>query len=237
MKAILVGTYFQILNFLRVKKAFFFSFVFPIFLYLIFTFVWGNHSITYAKFILSGIVAITIASNAMMALGKVIVEYNKNGLTRILKSIPRAYAVQIFALILSRAVLLSFSFLFLLLIAYLVSGVALSTSEILNYEVGIFVGILVFTLIGQIIADVLEDNHSENSISNGIFYIIIFVSDCFYPVTEMNPFLKTLVAFNPITPILHLIRGEEGWIIPIVIELIILLIFFRVLSIKKVQKR
>lgn len=237
MKAIIIGTYYQILNFVRVKKALFFSFIFPVFLYLVFTFVWGNNSKGYAKFILSGIVTITIASNAIMALGRIIVQYNKNGMSRILKSIPHAYAIQIITLILSRIILLSFAFFFLLIIALLISGVALSAKEIANYEIGIFIGIFIFTLIGQIIAEILEDKHSENSVSNGIFYIIIFISDCFYPITELNPALATLVSFNPITPVLHIIRGEGGWCVPLLVEMSLLLIISYILSNRKMQKR
>ena len=237
MKAILIGTYYQILNFLRVRKALFFSFIFPIFLYVVFVFVWGNDSVTYTKFICTGIVAITVASNAMMAIGRIIVQYNRNGMVRTLKTIPRGYITHIASLVLSRIFLITCATIVLIVISFVISHTIFSFKDLLLLEIGICIGVYVFTLLGQIIAEFLEDKHSEGSILNGIFYVIIFLSDCFYPITDMNPAFAMIVSINPMTPILHIMRGEGNWFYVLIIEIILLQLTTYIISKKKKQKR
>lgn len=217
MKAIFLGTYYQVLNFLRVKKALFFSFIFPIFLYFVFIFIWGNDSSTYTKFICTGIIAIITASNAIMALGRIIVQYKHDGMDKVLKTIPYAYFVQMSALILSRIVMITCAVGLLLIFSSVISKTVFSLEELLTIEGGVIVGVYVFSLIGQVIAELLEDSNSEGSIFNAIFYVIIFLSDCFYPITDMNPTIATFIQFNPITQVLHIIRGEGDWHLIIVV--------------------
>lgn len=216
MKAIFLGTYYQILNFLRVKKALFFSFVFPVFLYFVFIFIWGNDSSVYTKFICTGIIAIITASNAIMALGRIIVQYKHDGMDKVLKTIPYAYFIQMSALVLSRIVMITCAAGLLLIFSSIISKTVFSLEELLTIEGGVIMGVYVFSLIGQIIAELLEDSNSEGNIFNVIFYVIIFLSDCFYPITEMNSTIATFVHFNPITPVLHIIRGEGDWYLIIV---------------------
>jgi len=237
MEAILLGTYYQVLNFLRVRKALFFSFIFPIFLYVVFIFVWGNNSITYAKFICTGIIAIIVASNAIMALGQIIVQYNRNGMTKVLKTIPRGYITHMASLVLSRILLISCAAAFLLTTSFVISHVKFSFTDLLLIEIGICIGVYVFTLVGQIIAEYLEDKHLESSISNGLFYVIIFLSDCFYPITDMNPAFAIIVSINPMTPILHIMRGEGNCLYVLIIEIVILQLLVYKISRNKTQKR
>lgn len=237
MKSILVGTYYQILNFLRVRKALFFSFIFPIFLYFIFVFVWGNDSTTYTKFICTGIVAIIVASNAIMALGRIVVQYNRNGMNRVLKTIPGGYIIHMTSLVLSRIILISCAAIFLLMASFVISHVSFSFKELLQIEIGIFVGVYVFTLLGLIIAEFLEDTHSEGGVTHGLFYAIIFLSDCFYPITDMNPAFAMVVSINPMTPILHIMRGEDNWLYMLLIEIFIFQLISYKISMNKTQKR
>lgn len=53
MRAILLGTTYQLLSFLRVKKAFFFAFVFPTFVYVLFSLIWGIDNEDYNNFLLT----------------------------------------------------------------------------------------------------------------------------------------------------------------------------------------
>lgn len=237
MEAILIGTYYQILNFLRVRKALFFSFIFPIFLYVVFVFVWGNDSVTYTKFICTGIVAIIVASNAIMAIGRIIVQYNRNGMVRILKTIPGGYLTHMSSLVLSRILLITCATIVLIAVSFVISHTIFSFKDLLLLEIGICIGVYLFTLLGQIIAEFLEDKHSEGSILNGLFYVIIFLSDCFYPITEMNPAFAMIVSINPMTPILRIMRGEGNWLYVLITEIIILQLSVYMISKKTTQKR
>lgn len=141
------------------------------------------------------------------------------------------------ALILSRIILISCAAILLLLLSYIISGLTISWYGLLRVEFGIVIGMYVFTLLGLLVAELLEDKHSESSISNGIFYAIIFLSDSFYPLTEMNTAFGLVVAVNPITPILRFMRDESGWMLPFLIEIVILQTAVFYISKHKIQKR
>lgn len=237
MKAILKGTYYQLKNFFRVKKALFFSFIFPTFLYVIFTFVWGNNSESYSKYILTGILGITIVSNAIMSLGRILVEYNRTGLAKLLKSIPHGYSTHLLCLFLSRFVLISIAFLVLVAVTSILSKVTLTIYDICWAEFGIFLGLFLFSLLGFIVSNLLEDRFSDNAVSNIIFYPIIFLSDAFYPLTEMNQTLNFAVVLNPLTPILRLIRQEDEWLLPTIIWIGGLLIVYTLICKRLKQMR
>lgn len=237
MKAIAIGTYYQILNMLRVRKAFFFTCVFPIFLYILFVYVWGNDTTEYTYYIISGIVAITVVSNSLMAISRVALQYDLSGITKVLKAIPNAYNIQIIALILSRFIILSFSFALLALCALLFSGYALTLRSIVLVESGILLGIFLFSLLGIVIGILLEDKHTETTVTNGVFYIIIFLSDAFFPLSEINPLLDIPIEINPITPILNLMRNDGDWVLCSGIWIILLLICYHVVSKQIKSKR
>lgn len=226
IKAILLGTYYQILNFLRVKKSLFFTCIFPVFLYILFTFVWGNNSEDYSLYIISGIIGITVVSNSLMAISKVILSYNTTGMVKLLKSIPNAYAIQIIAIILSRFIVISISFCCLLIFALITDNITLSFTYILHVEVGMLLGIGLFTLLGLVIGEGLEDKHSDSVFTNGIFYVTLFLSNAFYPLSEMTPELSIPITINPITPILNIMRMNGSWTISLALWYIFLSIVF-----------
>lgn len=238
MKAILLGTYYQILNLIRVRKAFFFSFIFPLFLFCVFVFVWGNDSVVYAKFILTGIIATISLSNSMMAIGRIIVQYNKDGMARLLKSIPFAYEKHLVVLIFSRVIFLIVASFFLVTFSVLVMSLSFSVKEILDMLLGVVTGVFFFSLLGLIVAELLEDKDSEGDVlTNGIFYLLIFMSDCFFPVSEMHYALGLVVTWNPVTPILHVLRDESGWCFVLLSELLLFVVGSLLLSRRTVQKR
>ena len=72
---------YQLLIYLRIKQAVFFSIAFPVFLFVIFGNIWGVNE-GYIPFLLSGIIGMTIASDGLFAVGPVIREYYTNGLIK-----------------------------------------------------------------------------------------------------------------------------------------------------------
>lgn len=221
IQSLCYGLWLQILNFLRVRKALFFSFIFPIFLFLVYTTLWGQSSEEYARFILSGILAVTIISNSIMAIGQIIVTYQRTGISKMLLSIPGAFPVQLFALAFSRIILISLAYLLLISISYLASGLHISIGDFLWGELGVVAGTILFSSLGMIISLILENRHSENNAANFLFFLFMFVSDAFYPVTEMNPVMGWIISLNPITPVLQIIRHQEGFLQPYFIWIII----------------
>lgn len=213
MKTILLATYYQICNFVRVKKAVFFSFVFPVFLYVIFTFVWGNSTERYSKFLLTGIIAITIVSNSILSIGNVIVQYYQDGLIKLFKILPYSFNKHLSTLILSRIILMFIAVSILITFSFVVTKLTLSLEDLSYIFLGIIVGMFIFSLIGILVAEFFDYSDGNSGAANLFFYVLMFLSDAFYPITEMNPVLGKFIRLNPMSPILNLIRhkGEYWW--------------------------
>ena len=137
MKTIIIGTYYQILSFLRVKKAFFFAFLFPTFIFTVFSLVWGGENEDYSKFLLTGVIVLTTASDALFSIGGVIASFYRTGLIRFFKVTPYSYTKHIIALICSRIIIVLFSTAIVLLVAYILNGTKLSCNEILYLIAGL----------------------------------------------------------------------------------------------------
>lgn len=208
LRAITYGTVCETRSFLRVQKAFFFTIVFPIFLYVVFVMIWGNDTPEYSRFLLTGIIAITVVSNSILAIGDVIVKYYENGMFRVFKTLSYSFNYHIISLVLSRLVMMIAATIFLLLFALIFNHLTFTPKELLQIVCGVVSGMILFSLIGILLGEFVESKKSENTVMNSVFYIIIFVSDSFYPVSEMNPSLSYILNINPITPILNMMRGS-----------------------------
>lgn len=95
----------------------------------------------------------------------------------------------------------------LLLFSFIYNHMAFTITRLLAIVVAIFLGMVLFSLIGALLGEFVETKKSDNTIMNFLFYIFIFVSDAFYPASTINPAFSRIFAFNPITPMLNIMRG------------------------------
>lgn len=208
MKTIFIGTYYQLKTFLRIKKALFFSFFFPSFSYVIFSMVWGFDNPDYKEFLLTGIITLTVVSDSLFSIGSVMVEYYQNGLIKFFKVIPYSFNKHLIALFLSRIIIIIFSVILVLIIAFVFDHIIFSYLEFLYVSIGVISGIIMFSFLGIIIAALTKENTQSLSITNVLFFSIIFLSETFYPLGEINKAFTKVIMINPITPILKLTRGK-----------------------------
>jgi len=236
MKSIIIGTYFHLLTFLRVKKALFFAFFFPSFIYVLFSQIWGVGNEDYQIFLLTGVIVMATVSDALFSTGNLIANYYQSGFIRFFMVIPNSFVKHISTLIISRIIIVLLSSIIIFVVAYLISCLKFSLSDILFVLSGISAGLLIFTLIGLIIAEIVKDPLANTGISNFIFFGILFLSNTLYPLTELNPALKKVVLFNPMTPVLELTRGALH-IVPLVIWIVALVMIQSIIFVKNRLKR
>jgi ABC-type polysaccharide/polyol phosphate export permease len=236
MKTIFLGTYYQVLIFLRVKKAVFFTFFFPCFIYVIFSLISGIDNEDYQRFILTGIIILTTASDALFSIGSTIIDYYKSGLIKFFKVAPYSFIKDVCYMIISRIIIVLASSAIIFVIAYFMSSIKFSLREVVYVISGIFAGLFIFGLLGLIIAGISKEHSANNAILNTVFYIAIFLSNTFYPLTEINPAFETVVMFNPMTPVLGLTRGTPD-IFPLMAWITILIFIQSVFFVKSRIKR
>lgn len=232
MRALIIGSYLHILTFTRVKIALFFSFFFPSFIYVIFTMIWGSDSEIYQRFLMTGIIIMTTASDGINSIGTVIKEYYRSGMIKFFKAITYSFSMNVVALLVSRVVIVILSAIPVIILAMMMGQLSFTTGELFFILSGIIVALVIFALIGVIATELLP----KAPLSNIIFYAVIFLSNTFYPLTDFKPAFETIVSFNPITPALNLARGDFQFV-PVMIWVGVLMIIQVIVYVNSKVKR
>lgn len=201
-----VLTYFQLLIGLRIKQVFFFSVVFPVFIFVLFSFIWntdGDPQIT--RFFLSGILMAACVSEGIYALSNTFKKYVLSGFILYLqKMFTRSTVVLYFlALVISR-----------LLVFACISGVLIAISVfffnlrdmafILRLLAVLPVCIFIFSFLGLALSFTGIKN-IEHSLNHIVFYLVVFTSDAYFPASR-SPFVGYIGNFFPLNSLLRLVR-------------------------------
>jgi|TARA_B110001450_G_C17614217_1_gene478555 hypothetical protein len=218
IKTLIYSTYYQLLIFTRLKQALFFTITFPVFLFIVFGSIWGAENKEYISFILSGLIGMTVMSDGLFAVGSVIKEYYDNGLIKYFRKLPFNILIHFSGLIISRVISLLFTVLLLCIASSLVFDYSVSFIEVKNFIFGIFIGLFLFSFLGLLITfSGIKEN--GKGLINIVYFLILFTSDAFYPVSEFNDLIGLFGNILPLNDILSILRGT-GFNITIVFWLI-----------------
>lgn len=218
LRIIAWSSFLQTLSFLRVREAFFFAVVFPVFLFVLFGYIWGEGgSNEYVAFLLSGIVGMTIANDALYGFGPIIKAYRENHLLKLLRVLPMRAELHFAGLFLSRVAVMLITLGLLYLASGLFFGYWPSTAQVLLFLAGVLAGTVLFALLSLLIT-FLGKRNSDTSLLNIIFFFMLFISGAFYPMEEGTALYYAAQAV-PLTHLVNFVRGEWpylpvliGWI-------------------------
>ncbi|MBN1483054.1 ABC transporter permease [candidate division KSB1 bacterium] len=218
-KISLASAYLETVSFFRVKESFFFSFVFPVFIFVLFGTIWGDSYSYYIPFLLSGVIGMTIASDAMFSIGPVIRLYHTNNVIKFLRNLPMNILSHFFGMLLSRILALGLAIFLVSTTAALIFKFRPSMSECSFYMVGSILGVMLFSFLGLFLSS-FSNRQSGRGFINLLFFVMIFLSGCFYPVQRLPVFLQHIAQFLPLTHLLEFIRQDTrviwyliGWIL------------------------
>lgn len=208
MNVLRQSVYYQLLIFLRIKQAVFFTVAFPVFLFVVFGSIWGAQHDGYVSFLLSGVIGMTVASDGLFAIGPVIKEYYSNGLIKYLRKLPFNILLHFMGLVVSRIIALLFIVFLLCITAFFMFDYSVTSLEIVNFTAGIFLGLLVFSFLGLTITFSVMKQGTDRGITNFIYFIILFTSNAFYPVGEFNKSIGYIGNSLPLNHLLSILRGD-----------------------------
>ncbi|MGO1648235.1 MAG: ABC transporter permease [Sphingobacterium sp.] len=226
-KALLYQIYLDSLSFFRVKIALFFSFIFPLLLFVIFSTIWGKADNDYIDFLIPGMIVLMAISEGLFAIGPVIKDYYSSGMIKLLKFVPTDISLFFISYIISRFLFFQISIL----------GILLTAKILFNYDAfsnyhklffGSFLSLTIFGIMGLCISFISKKDNSR-TLSNIIYFILIFIGDLFYSTNLTN---KTFNFFQNLLPTNHLVaymRGDPYNIFIILAWLVGLGIVFRLL--------
>lgn len=226
MKVLISSIYYQLLSSMRIKQAVFFTVIFPAFIFLIFSSIWGINDKGYCVFLLTGICAMTIASDGLFAIGGVIKQYYTSGVMKFVKVMPYNIITHIISLVFSRMIYILFSFSILFILGGSLFGVMLNLSQYLSILTGLILGLIEFSFLGLLISFTNMKAESEKGLINVVYFGLIFLSDTFYPMTEINPVFEGIVEFSPITPLLKVLRGDYSYSLYLALWAVVFLALF-----------
>tara|TARA_B110000093_G_scaffold180672_1_gene223087 strand:+ start:5531 stop:6130 length:600 start_codon:yes stop_codon:yes gene_type:complete len=164
---------------------------------------------SYVFFLLTGIIGMTIATDGIFVIGPLIKEYYSDGLIRYLLKKPSNILLHFIGVVLSRMIVLSSIVVILIIVANLLFGCTPVFKEIVNIYTTIVIGFLLFSFTGLSLSFAsIKNKGGGRDLSNFFYFIVLFVSDTFYPVSELNPTIARIANLLPLNPLLELARGE-----------------------------
>jgi ABC-2 type transport system permease protein len=209
MKTFTATIYYRLVTDFRVSQAVFFTLVFPVFLFLIFSMIWGGaEDPAYVSFLITGILGATLASEGMFAIGEVVKEYYEYNMIRYFRVLPTSTISHFASLAVSRSLFIVIMALLMFGLAFVLYGYTFTLSELAFIGLGSVVGMLCFAALGLVLSFSNIRVRVSNGLLNFIFFLLIFLSNAYYPLREVNPSLNRIADLLPLNHVLNVIRGE-----------------------------
>ncbi len=203
--------------YLREPQAAGWTFAFPIFILLLFMFIWGKIP-GYISFIAPGLVGVSVASASFYGLGLVLVVYRQYGYLKRIRITPLPPIFYITGMLLSRLIVMMMSTLALVVLA--VAFFNLDSKNLWLFFLTTVFGAVTFAFLGLLIASLCKTVDSASAVTHMVFFPMIFLSNAFIPSRFFPEFLKKVSLCFPLTHFIELQRsaltgfqqGESIWL-------------------------
>ncbi|MCC8088615.1 MAG: ABC transporter permease [Rikenellaceae bacterium] len=203
--------YVETLSHIRVKEAFFFGFIFPLFIYLLFGSIWGSEYQSYKTSLLSGVIAMTIASDSIFGIGPIMRIYRNNNVIKFLRNLPMNIMNYFTGFFLSRLVSLILAIMLLCICAILIFKINISLEMIIVYIIGSILGVTMFAFMSLSISFFSRAEIGRGLLSF-VFFVMLFLSGAFLPIFLLPPFLRSVSYVLPLTHLTMFMNGNYSYI-------------------------
>jgi len=236
LKIIGYATYMNIASYVRVKESFFFSFIFPVFLFILFGFIWGRNYPDYIGNLFLGLIAMTIASDALFSIGPIVRIYVMTNSLKPLKVLPFDMTLHFLGLLFSRFIAILITVVLLVIVSIILFNYSPTFESLVRVIICSIIGTLIFGFLGLLIAFTVSPEASKGVI-NFLYFTMLFLSGTFYPIDIMPEFLQVFSHFLPLTHLLKFLKGEDQYLIYLIFWFLLFLggflLSFRRFSVKR----
>ncbi len=226
--------YFQFLASCRSRESVFFTIILSPLLFIIFGLAFRIDS-TYAMFFLPGMIAGTVSSDALYAVGPVIKHYYAQNIIRYFKNYPINIAGLFIGFIITRLIFIFIATLILLLLSTYLFNFTPSILYLSRYLVGFFLIFSIYSFIALTISFYgIKDNKDQGIV--GIYYMLtIFLSDAFFVLSKAHVIFDIIGYLFPLkVTLIYMRSGNISYFIYSLAWLFFsFLIFYR--SLKNIQ--
>lgn len=194
--------------YLHVPVAIFWTFIYPIMLFFILNLIFGGGDsptgahLSYADYLISGLVVMTLISTSLFSFMVVLVEQRANGNLRVFNLMPFGKCSFFLGFITARLlILLIFCAVFTLGFSHLASapgGTGIGLGRLGGFMVYVAAGSLVLLGLSLVLAALIDRTATAHAVANIVNIPVIFLSDLFLPVAILPPGMRAVVELSPI---------------------------------------
>ncbi len=166
----------------RIKQAIFFTVFFPVLIFVVFSFLWGNSQQEYIFYLLTGVICMTLATDGFFVIGAVLKQYYESDFMKYINKLPTPISLYFFSLVISRFVIIILEILILCILASVIFELNILNYHLNNLIVGALLGMIIFSFLGLCIHFIdIKNKGGEKGLINFVYFILLFTSDSFYP--------------------------------------------------------
>ena len=198
---------YQLLTFVRVPVAVFFTILLPLIMLVLFNALFGNGDVNtgsgtwkFSQFYVGGIAAFTAVSATFTNLANIVPIRRDEGVLKRWRGTPLPPWQYLAGLIGMSFVVAAASVLVMLALGMAVYGVEIEPAKVPAMVVTFFVGVASFAALGMAVAGLCQTASSAAAVANVIILPMAFISDIFVPLEDPPAWLDTIGDVLPLKP-------------------------------------
>jgi ABC-2 type transport system permease protein len=194
--------------FWRSRELAFFTFMFPVILFVLLGSVYGKDTVDGFKgsnYLLAGMLGYGLVATTFAGLAILLVIRRESGVLKRLRATPLPAPTYIAALLASTLVVYAIEAIALILLGRALFGTALP-SRAGSLVVALVLGALAFAALGLGLASLVRSAEGSSAVVNAIYLPMAFISGSFFSPHDFPKFLRVIADVLPLTFFIRLIR-------------------------------
>ncbi|HZS30792.1 MAG TPA: ABC transporter permease [Gaiellaceae bacterium] len=194
----------------RSRELAFFTFLFPLLLFVLLDSVYGDNVIKgehvkASSYLLAGMLGYGVASTAFAGLGIVLVLRRESGILKRVWATPLPPPTYLLGVIVSTVIVYAIEAAALIVLARAAFGIELHTRW-LSLVLGLLLGSLSFAALGIALTGWIRSGEGSSAVVNAIYLPVTFLSGAFVSPHEYPRFLEVIAEVLPLTYFIRLMR-------------------------------
>jgi ABC-2 type transport system permease protein len=198
----------------------FFTFIFPLLIYILLGSVYGDDEIeaegvTGSEYLLAGVLGYGVAATAFAGLAIVLVLRREAGILKRLRGTPLPAWAYVLATLASTIVVYAIEVVALLALANLMFDVPYP-ERWLSLMLALLLGAIAFAALGVALTTVIRSGEGASAVVNVVYLPMAFLAGSFWTPQAYPPVLEAIANVLPLTYFIHLMRdivlkNEQIW--------------------------
>jgi ABC-2 type transport system permease protein len=198
----------------------FFTFIFPLLIYILLGSVYGDDEIeaegvTGSAYLLAGILGYGVAATAFAGLAIIVVLRRESGVLKRLRGTPLPAWAYVSAVLVSTLIVFAIEVVALLVLANVMFDVPYP-ERWLSLVLAVLLGVVAFAALGVALTTVIRSAEGASAVVNAVYLPMAFLAGSFWTPQAYPPVLEAIANVLPLTYYIELmqnvvLRNEQIW--------------------------